>query len=117
MTSVAPPLSTHCWTRVCSSDRLVSDRPVCALLDDVPIGIVRTSFGELFGFVSIDPFSSANVLWRGVVGSIAGRPTISSPMFKQRFLLETGVCLDDASHSIEVVMVREQNGGIEVRRA
>ncbi len=115
--TAASPVSTREWTRVCSSDRLVPDRPVCALVGEVPVGIVRTSFGELFAFVSIDPFSSANVLWRGVVGSIDGRPTISSPMFKQRFLLGTGECLDDASRSIEVMAIREYDGEIEVIRA
>jgi nitrite reductase (NADH) small subunit len=56
-------------------------------------------------------------LWRGIVGSIGGRPAISSPMFKQRFLLETGECLDDPTRSIEVVMIREHDGSIEVVRA
>lgn len=117
MTALQSPTDLLRWTAVCTTDRLVADRPVCALLDGCPVGVVRTSFGELFAFSSIDPFSSANVLWRGIVGSIGGAPTISSPMYKQRFLLESGVCLDDPSKTIAVFGVRERNGLIEIGRS
>lgn len=105
------------WTVVCAADRLIADRPVCALIDGSSVGVVRTSFGELFAFSSIDPFSSANVLWRGIVGSIGDAPTISSPMYKQRFSLESGVCLDDPSKRIDVLAVRERDALIEIGSA
>ena len=102
------------WTAVCSADRLIPDRPVCALVEAIPVGIVLTSFDELFAFSSIDPFSSANVLWRGIVGSVDGRPSIASPMYKQRFLLESGACVDDPSKSVAVFAVRKRNGAVEI---
>ena len=44
---------------------------------------------------NIDPFSGAAVMSRGIVGDRGGRATVQSPIKKQAFALDDGVCLDD----------------------
>ncbi len=103
------------WHRVCPIARLHPDRGVCALHGGKQIAIFRTSYGELFAVSNLDPFSGAEVMSRGIVGSIGGRPTVSSPMYKQHFDLETGACLDDPEERLETFGVRDADGVIEVR--
>jgi nitrite reductase (NADH) small subunit len=89
---------------------------VCALVDGVQVALFRTSLGELFAVSNRDPFSGANVISRGIVGSVQGRSVVSSPMYKQRFDLATGTCLDDGE-SLRVFEVSEHDGCIHVRLA
>lgn len=66
----------------------------------------RTKETKLFTLYNYDPFSQANVLSRGLIGGTtvtndAGIDEavlyVASPIYKQRFNLATGQCLDDKS--------------------
>ncbi len=70
--------------------------------------------GELAAIGNSDPFSGANVLARGIVGESDGTAYVASPMYKQRFDLRTGACLEDENISVPVFAVREREGRIEV---
>ncbi len=99
---------TTAATVVCSYDDLLPERGVAALLEGRQVALFRTYGGEVFALGNQDPFSGANVLSRGIVGSRGEVPTVASPMFKQVFDLRTGVCLDDptvavAAYAVEVV--------------
>jgi nitrite reductase (NADH) small subunit len=79
---------------VCRFDELVPGRGVAVLVDGRQIAIFRLD-DLLFAVGNRDPFSGANVLARGLVGSIDGTMFVASPVYKHRFDLRTGVCLDD----------------------
>ena len=99
---------------VCVGRRLTPDRGVAALVDGTPVALFRLATGELHAVDNIDPISGAGVLSRGIVGDADGRPTVASPLYKQRFDLQTGECLD-ADASITVHDVREIDGMVHVR--
>jgi len=101
---------------VCVARRLTPDRGVAALVDGTPVAVFRLSTGELHAVDNIDPISGASVLSRGIVGDVDGRPTVASPLYKQRFDLLTGQCLD-ADASIRVHDVMEIDGMVHVRTA
>jgi nitrite reductase (NADH) small subunit len=46
------------------------------------------------------------VLSRGIVGDRGGRATVQSPILKQAFALDDGICLDDPRVSVPVYPVR-----------
>lgn len=102
------------WVDICPACDLIDDRGVCALVGGRQVAIFRTSLGELFAVDNADPFSGANVISRGIVGSRGDVPKVASPMYKQNFDLRTGLCLDDPSVSLPVYLVRERTGRIEV---
>ena len=103
------------WQDVCAYDELVPDRGVCALVDGQQVAVFRVSpSNELFALSNHDPFSGANVMSRGIVGSRGDVAKVASPMFKQSFALRTGACLDDASVTLPVHLVREREGRVEV---
>jgi nitrite reductase (NADH) small subunit len=101
---------------VCRYTDLEPERGVAALVDDVQVAIFRLADGQVFAVDHHDPFSGANVIARGIVGSRGDVPTVASPMYKQVFDLRTGRCLDDpavtlGSHPVEV----DADGLVRVR--
>ncbi|MEV0793227.1 nitrite reductase small subunit NirD [Kribbella sp. NPDC050459] len=101
-------------TVICAVDALLPERGVAALLGDVQIALFRTHDGEVFAIGNQDPFSGANVMSRGIVGSRGDVPTVASPMFKQVFDLRTGACLDDPDVSLPVYPVEIVDGRVVV---
>lgn len=106
------------WTPVCRVGALDPERAVAALVGGVQVAIVRLPDGRVFCVGHHDPFSGANVIARGIVGSrtVAGEqvPTIASPMFKQVFDLRTGVCLDEPQVGLGSWAIRVAGDFVEV---
>ena len=109
----AQQVQSH-WTPVCSYDDIIPERGVAALVGDVAVAVFRTHDGTLYALSNMDPFSSASVLSRGIVGDREGRATVASPIYKQVFELATGACLDDASVSVLTYPVRVVDGIVEI---
>lgn len=107
------------WTPVCRLEELLAERGVAALVGDEAVAVFRTVGGEVHVISHRDPFSGANVLARGIVGTreLDGEqvPVVSSPMYKQAFDLRTGRCLDDDTVSVASWPVRVTDGMVEVR--
>jgi nitrite reductase (NADH) small subunit len=103
------------WTPICTIDRLTPDRGVAALVDGEQVAVFLLATGELYAVDNHDPCSGANVLSRGLVGDIDGTPTVASPVYKQRFDLRTGRCVDDESVRVRTWRVRKGGGVVEVR--
>jgi nitrite reductase (NADH) small subunit len=99
---------------VCEYETLLPERGVAALVGELQLAVFRTHDGEVFALGNQDPFSGANVMSRGIVGSRGEVPTVASPMFKQVFDLRTGECLDDPSVSLPVYEVEIVDGRVMV---
>lgn len=93
---------------ICKLDDIIPEGGVCALVEGKQIAIFRTKENELFAIDNFDPFSKANVLSRGLIGGTFIKTElddgsvdeheviyVASPIYKQRFDLMTGQCLDD----------------------
>ncbi|MDQ4068001.1 MAG: nitrite reductase small subunit NirD [Actinomycetota bacterium] len=107
-------LVSRTWTDVCPLDKLIPGRGVCALVDGRQVAVFRVAGAEVYALSNYDPFSRAFVLSRGIVGSKAERLKVASPVYKQSFDLETGVCLDDATVSVPTFEVRVLDGMVQV---
>jgi len=106
------------WTSVCALSDLVPDTGVCALVDGKQVALFRFGSGEtVYAISNYDPFGRANVLSRGIVGSIGDRPVVASPLYKQHFDLSTGECLEDGDTAISSYPVRIADGMVEVSPA
>lgn len=102
------------WHPICPVGRLLPDRGVAALVAGVPVAVFLLRTGELFALDNVDPCSGANVMSRGLIGDAGGVPTVASPMFKQRFDLRSGQCLDDPDRRVTVHHARIVDDMIEV---
>lgn len=89
---------------ICALSDLSVERGVAALLEGTQVAVFRLDDDTVRVCQQKDPYSGANVLSRGLVGSheIAGAertaprvtPTLASPMYKQVWDLDTGAVLD-----------------------
>ncbi|TRY18579.1 nitrite reductase small subunit NirD [Tessaracoccus rhinocerotis] len=99
MTLLTANTTTDTWQGVCQLQDLLPERGAAAIVDGVQVALFRLADGTVRAVQQRDPFSGANVISRGIVGSRAGRPTVTSPMYKQVFDLVDGTCLDDGGRS------------------
>ena len=93
---------------ICKLNDIIPEGGVCALIEGKQVAVFRTKDDQLFAIDNLDPFSNANVLSRGLIGgthiktelqdgSVKEQEVIyiAAPIYKQRFDLATGQCLDD----------------------
>ena len=99
---------------ICKLTDIIPETGVCALVGGEQVAIFRTQNGDVFAMDNFDPFSKANVISRGLLGSceIDGQKVryVASPMYKQRFDLATGKCLDDERVSLKSYPVKVNHG-------
>lgn len=111
-------IATDQWRAICPRDQLAPDRGAAALLPEGQVAVVLTSDGDLYCVGHHDPFSGANVIARGIVGSTTVDsqriPTIASPMYKQVFDLRDGRCLAEPEVGLGSWEVRVRDGFVEV---
>lgn len=80
--------------RVCAVSDLEVERGRAALLGDDQVALFLLADGSVHAVSNLDPYSGANVISRGIVGSRGEAPTVASPLHKQVFDLRSGVCLE-----------------------
>lgn len=104
------------WIKVCEENDLLADTGICALVNNQQVAIFKSRrLNELFAVSNYDPIGDANVLSRGIIGSIGEAVVVASPLYKQHFNLRTGDCLEQPEHKLDVYSVRIQDGWIEVK--
>ncbi|MGH4029751.1 nitrite reductase large subunit NirB [Actinomycetota bacterium Odt1-20B] len=72
------------------------------LPDGTEAALFKDEDGKVYALGNRDPFSGADVIANGVMGTRGGVPVVASPMHKQEFDLRTGACLDDPSVALPV---------------
>jgi nitrite reductase (NADH) small subunit len=111
-TTVSTAIAT--FVAVCPASRLTANRGVAALVEGQAIAVFALAGGQFAAIDNIDPCSGASVLSRGIVGDVDGSPAVASPMYKQRFDLRTGRCLDIEGVGVGVHLVRIVDGILEI---
>lgn len=102
------------WVPVCPLDQLPVERGVAALVNGHQVALFRLHEGTVAAVGNRDPFSGANVMSRGLVGSRGDVPVVFSPMYKQPFSLLDGACLTDPSAGLGWYRVRLSDGWVEL---
>lgn len=68
------------WLTVCELSSLIPGRGVAALLPDgSQAAVFLDRAGRPYAIGNQDPFTGAQVLSRGLVGTVGGRPFVASP--------------------------------------
>jgi len=99
------------WITVCNLTDISPDTGVCALYNGEQVALFRWGDSNtVYAINNFDPFGKANVLSRGIVGSVGERPVVASPLYKQHFDLSTGECLEDESVAVKCYEVKVENG-------
>lgn len=99
------------WQEICKLSALSPDTGVCAWHKGEQVALFRIGTSELVLAVSnYDPIGGANVLSRGIIGSIGERLVVASPLYKQHYDLRTGECLEDNTVQLKTWPVKSEQG-------
>ncbi|WP_223487413.1 nitrite reductase small subunit NirD [Pseudomonas sp. A-RE-19] len=116
----ATAANAQAWQAVCSQQDLVSNSGVVVWLDGAQVALFYLPQAEgctLYAIDNHDPQSGANVIGRGLIGSLKGDLVVASPIYKQHFRLEDGSCLEYPEQRLRVWPVRLNAGVVEVAAA
>ena len=105
------------WKGVCSEQDLVSNSGVVVWLDGAQVALFYLPGAEgktLYAIDNHDPESGANVIGRGLVGSIKGDLVVAAPIYKQHYRLADGQCLEAPQQRLRVWPVRLNAGVVEL---
>ena len=106
------------WRALCSRADLVANSGVVAWVDGSQVALFylpgEVSDKQLYAMDNRDPKSGANVIGRGIVGSLAGDLVIAAPLYKQHYRLEDGSCLEYPEQQLRTWPVRLQGERVEI---
>ncbi|CAI0760698.1 nitrite reductase large subunit NirB [Serratia ficaria] len=102
------------WQEVCLLADIPANAGVAARLGQQQIALFHLPEHGVYALANREPDSDANVLARGLVGDVAGEPVVISPLYKQRFRLRDGVCVDSGEPGVTVWPVRVESGRVWV---
>ncbi|MBU2038456.1 MAG: nitrite reductase small subunit NirD [Gammaproteobacteria bacterium] len=95
------------WSSICLLEDIAPDTGVCALYQGEQVALFRIGDSDqVFAISNYDPLGEANVLSRGIVGSVGERLVVASPLYKQHYDLATGECLEDSDLLLKTYRVR-----------
>lgn len=103
------------WETVCQLDDLVVDRGAAVLVDGRQVALFRLDGDEVRAVSHRDPYTGANVMARGLVGSRGDHITVASPLHKQVYDLRTGACIDEFDGTLDTWDVRLRDGIVCLR--
>ena len=109
------------WINICNIDDIVPDMGRCALFNDEQVAIFRVrdriqGDEKLYAISNHCPFSEANVISRGIIGSLTNKVVVASPLYKQHFNLQTGQCLEDETVTIKTYNVRLHGDTVQLQQ-
>lgn len=103
------------WINICALDDLIPDRGAAALVCGQQVALFRLSGDDvIYAIAHRDPYSGANVMARGLIGTRGGVPTVASPMHKQIFDLRTGESMDDPAVRLDTWQTRIVDAMVEM---
>lgn len=109
-------MSEKNWIQVCSEKDLLNDTGVCAKVNNQQIAIFKSGkLNELFAISNYDPIGEANVLSRGIIGSIGEQIVVASPLYKEHYNLHTGICVEKPEYAVQVYPVKIENGVVQIQ--
>lgn len=104
------------WTTICKQGELSANAGICALFNKQQIAIFFCQRSDsIYAVANFDPIGQANVMSRGMMGSIQGKTYVASPLYKQHFDLLTGECLESPEHILKTYDVRVANDEVQLK--
>jgi nitrite reductase (NADH) small subunit len=106
------------WCALCTRADLVANSGVVAWVEGAQVALFylpdQARGKQLYAVDNRDPKSGANVIGRGMIGSLAGDLVIAAPLYKQHYRLHDGSCLEYPEQQLRTWPVRLQGDAVEI---
>ena len=109
--------------KICQVSDILPNAGVAAIVDGEQVAVFRVAnengdgAEHFYAISNFDPFSGANVLSRGLVGSLKGEIVVASPIYKQHFCLATGQCQEDSGVRLKTWQVKIEGDDVLISHA
>lgn len=106
------------WQYICDVNDLVINSGVCALVEEKQVAIFTVKMNgstTLYALSNFDPIGKANVMYRGLVGSLGGEPVVASPLYKEHYSLKTGVCKEQPDIHLTPFAIKQDGERVLIR--
>jgi nitrite reductase (NADH) small subunit len=109
------------WIDICKLQDIPRNTGVCADLQGKQVAVFHLQsvstqgVSQIKAVANFDPFSKANVLSRGLITESGEKFSIASPLLKQQFNLDTGICEQDESVVITTFDARISQGFVQLK--
>ena len=105
------------WTKICDNKRLINNTGICAKFDDQQVAIFYCQRTEsIYAVSNLDPVGKAQVMSRGIMGSTKGITYVASPLYKERYDLATGICIDKPELTLKKFDVRISDNEVQLKK-
>ncbi|MGO2367162.1 MAG: nitrite reductase large subunit NirB [Serratia sp. (in: enterobacteria)] len=94
------PNTKEQWLDICALVDIPDNTGIAARLGQRQIALFNLPGSGVYALANQEPDSDANVLARGLLGDVGGEPVVISPLYKQRFRLSDGICVDNAERRV-----------------
>ncbi|WP_019612718.1 nitrite reductase small subunit NirD [Psychromonas ossibalaenae] len=106
------------WITICKHQELSENSGVCALFEGQQVAVFYCKRNaDLYAVSNFDPIAQANVISRGIMGSVQEQAYVASPLYKQRFDLNTGICIDSPEFALKTYLVRIEADQVQLKKA
>jgi nitrite reductase (NADH) small subunit len=111
-----PANESECLKVICNKSDLVENSGICALIngEQVALFYLPNTEQKIFALSNWDPIGKANVLSRGILGDLNGTIVVASPLYKQHFNLETGICIEDETFKLKTYPLYLEGDSVKI---
>lgn len=99
------------FAKICAVGDLIPDAGIPALYAGKAVAIFYVN-NQVYALSNYDPIGKANVMSRGIVGSIKGELVVASPLYKEHYSLMTGQCLEYPEYHLDVYQAKIEQGEV-----
>ncbi|MCX4025771.1 nitrite reductase small subunit NirD [Endozoicomonas sp. SM1973] len=104
------------WEKVCDLSDIPPDSGICIFYQNQQIALFNISVvNKVYAVSNYDPIGKANVMSRGIIGSVGESLVVASPLFKHHFNLITGECIEEPGVYLKTYDVRTTKNKVEIR--
>jgi nitrite reductase (NADH) small subunit len=105
------------WEAVCTEADLVANSGICALVQGQQVAIyyLPNENPSIYALSNWDPIGEANVMSRGIIGSLSDELMVASPLYKQHYSLTSGQCLEDETQQLTVYPTQSSDGKVSIQ--
>lgn len=100
------------WVNVCRESSLPQGTGIAAWVAGKAVAIFNLGKDGLFALDNVDPATGVSLLARGLICEMNGELCVASPLYKQHYSLNTGVCLEDANLVASPFEIKTEQGNV-----
>ncbi|MBU2713006.1 nitrite reductase small subunit NirD [Zooshikella sp. WH53] len=105
------------WGYLCEFNDIPPNSGICVSYQNQQIALFNVNtIKKVYAVSNYDPIGKANVISRGIIGTINEQLVVASPLFKQHFNLKTGICIENPKVCLNIYAIRVYSNAVWIKK-